>query len=52
MGVGIIISSLTIDKLKDDYVLEELIRRHIKKIVRKWRGKNPVTKVHLVRLIN
>lgn len=46
------ISSLTIDKLKDDYVLEELIRRHIKKIVRKWRGKNPVTKVHLVRLIN
>ena len=44
------ISSLPIEKLKDDYVLEEAIRRHIRKIVRKWRGKNPLTKVHLVRL--
>jgi ribonuclease J len=43
-------SSLPIEKLKDDYVLEEAIRRHIRKIVRKWRGKNPVIKVHLVRL--
>ena len=44
------ISSLPIEKLKDDYILEETIRRHIRKIVRKWRGKNPLTKVHLVRL--